>query len=177
LNKLPELTTERLVLRAAKTTDAAAIAEWISDPVLYEMWAAKPLPLEVNPFEFFNDEKNLLNTETLDWFIYHKADEKVIGEVEFYDIEDNYQTEISYRISPKYQGKGYAEEAVKAAVEAVFEYTEINRIAAHIDVKNIKSEKLIEKIGFSLEGTIRQMKFFDTISDFRLYSFLRSDKK
>jgi ribosomal-protein-alanine N-acetyltransferase len=175
LKKLPELTTERLILRAAKTSDAAAIAEWISEPALYEMWAAKPLPLEINPLEYFSDEKNLREIDTLDWFIYHKADGKVIGEVEFYDIEDDYQTEISYRISPKYQGKGYAQEAVKAAVAAVFEHTKINRISAHIDEKNKKSEKLIEKIGFSLEGTIRQMKFFDTISNWRLYSFLRSD--
>jgi ribosomal-protein-alanine N-acetyltransferase len=175
VKRLPEIKTERLLLRAAKTTDAEAIAEWISDPRLYEMWAAKPLPHELNPLEFFRDEKNLREFDTLDWFIYHKADKKVIGEVEFYDIKDDYQTELSYRISPKYQGKGYATEATEAAVKAVFEHTKINRISSHIDVRNIKSENLIKKIGFRYEGTIRRMKFFDTISDWRLYSFLRSD--
>ncbi|MDR0986297.1 MAG: GNAT family N-acetyltransferase [Ruminococcus sp.] len=175
MKKLPEITTERLLLRAAKTSDAEAIAEWISDRKLYEFWSAKPLPLELNPLDFFADENNLREIDTLDWFIYHKADKKVIGEVEFFDIEDDYQTELSYRISTKYQGSGYAAEAVKAAVKAVYKHTKINRIQTHIDVRNIKSENLIKKIGFRYEGTIRQLKFYDTISDFRLYSFLRTD--
>jgi ribosomal-protein-alanine N-acetyltransferase len=175
---LPKIQTERLILRAAEVTDAKDIAEWISDPELYKYWAAKPTEYELSPLEYFSCEKNLREPDfySLDWFIYHIEDKKIIGEVEIYDIKDDYQGEICYRLSRDYRGCGYGEEAVKAALGAVFEHTKINRISAHIDVRNIESEKLIKKIGFSYEGTMRRMKVFDTIADWRLYSFLRSDK-
>ncbi|MDR0974623.1 MAG: GNAT family N-acetyltransferase [Ruminococcus sp.] len=177
MKNLPEIETPRLILRAAKTSDAPDIAEWMSDPELYELWAANPLPLELNPLEYYSDEKNLLEPEfeSLDWFIYHKADGKVIGEVEFYDIKNDYQTEMSYRISKHYRNCGYASEAAEAAVKAVFRYTDINRISVHIDTKNTASEKLIKKIGFSYEGTLRSEMFFDTVSDYKIFSALRSD--
>jgi ribosomal-protein-alanine N-acetyltransferase len=179
--KVHEIETERLILRTPRPSDAVYIAEWISDPELYELWAAKPLDLELRPLEFFGTEERIKETtdwgNNLDWFIYHKTDGKMIGEVEVYDIEDEYQGELSYRLSRAYRGKGYAAEAVDAAVKAVFEYTNIFRLGTHIDVRNINSEKLIKKIGFSYEGTHRREKFFDTISDWRVYSFLRTDLK
>jgi ribosomal-protein-alanine N-acetyltransferase len=177
--KVHEIETERLILRTPRPNDAASIAEWISDPELYEMWAAKPLDLELFPLEYFGTEEKIKETtdwgNNLDWFIYHKADGKMIGEVEIYDIVDEYQGELSYRLSKSYRGKGYAAEAVEAAVRTAFETTVIMRLSAHIDVRNNSSVKLIEKLGFSYEGTHRQEKFFDTVSDWRVYSFLRSD--
>jgi ribosomal-protein-alanine N-acetyltransferase len=179
MRKFPIVETDRLILREVTTADASDIVEWMSDPLLYKYWASKPLPYEINPFEYFQNadslQKILSAYDDINVVIYHKNDKKVIGEIEIYDIEDDYQGEISYRISPAYQGQGLCTEAVKAFCEAVFMHTEIGRISAHIDVRNIGSEKLIKKIGFSYEGTSRQQLFFDTISDWRLYSFLRSE--
>jgi ribosomal-protein-alanine N-acetyltransferase len=179
MRNFPVVETERLMLRQVTTADAADLAEWMSDPDLYKYWAVKPMPYELNPLEYYGNEDKLQKILTayddINVVIYHKADKKVIGEVEIYDIESDYQGEISYRISPKYQGLGLCTEAVKAFCEAVFLHTKIGRISAHIDVRNIGSEKLIKKTGFSYEGTSRQQLFFDTISDWRLYSFLRED--
>jgi ribosomal-protein-alanine N-acetyltransferase len=179
MRKLPEINTDRLLLREVTTADAADIAEWISDPSLYRYWASKPLPYEKSPLEYFGNEDKLNKIKNayddINVVIYHKNDKKVIGEIEIYDIQGVYQGEISYRISPAYQGQGICTEAVKAFCEAVFLHTKIGRISAHIDVRNTVSEKLIKKIGFSYEGTSRQHLFFDTISDWRLYSFLRED--
>jgi ribosomal-protein-alanine N-acetyltransferase len=179
MSKMFEVETERLILRTPCPNDAASIAEWISDPDLYDMWAAKPMDAELRPMEYFTNEEKIKEITALendfDWFIYHKADRKMIGEVEIYDILDGYQGELCYRLSKAYRGKGYAAEAVEAAVRAVFENTGIFRLSAHIDVRNITSEKLIKKLGFSYEGTHRRQKILDTISDWRVYSFLRSD--
>ncbi|MDR0943908.1 MAG: GNAT family N-acetyltransferase [Ruminococcus sp.] len=181
MRNFPLVETERLILRQVTTSDASDIAEWMSDPVLYKYWAVKPSPHELDPIEYFGNEESLRKIldeyDDINLMIYHKEDKKVIGEVEIYGIESDYQGEICYRLSPAYQGQGLCAEAVKAFCEAVFLHTKLGRISAHIDVRNIGSEKMIKKIGFSYEGTSRQQLCFDTISDWRLYSFLRDDIK
>jgi ribosomal-protein-alanine N-acetyltransferase len=179
MREFPVVETERLILRQVTTSDAPDLAEWVSNPEIYKYWSVKPSPHELNPLEYYGNEESLRKIldeyDDIDVVIYHKEDKKVIGEIEIYGIESDYQGEICYRISSAYQGQGLCSEAVKAFCEAVFMHTKIGRISAHIDVRNIGSEKLIKKVGFSYEGTSRQQLFFDTISDWRLYSLLDED--
>jgi ribosomal-protein-alanine N-acetyltransferase len=174
----PEIETPSLLLRKLCTEDINALSEWISDPDLYKYWAAAPAEFEKNPQGYFTDNETIEKYygepyDCIDWFVYHKTDEKNIGEVLFYNIEYDYQCEIGYRLSKAYRGEGLAEEAVKAAVEAVFALTDIKRITAHIDVNNTPSERLIKKAGFAFEGTSKRMRIFDTVSNWNVYAKIK----
>jgi ribosomal-protein-alanine N-acetyltransferase len=176
----PDIETERLTLRKLRVSDVKSLSEWISDPEAYKYWAASPAEFEIDPIAYFTNEDKIDEYygepfDYLDWFIFHKEDNKIIGEVLFYSIESDYQCEIGYRLSKAYRGKGFAEEAVRSAIDTVFKITDIKRITAHIDVKNEVSEKLIKRLSFTYEGTNRRMKICDTVSNWNVYALIKEN--
>lgn len=100
---------------------------------------------------------------------------KIIGEIWIYLIENDRMAKIAIRFGKPYHGKGYATEAVDAMVRFCFDHTELNRIWTDVDVNNISSCKMLEKCGFTREGTIRQGKMVSTWCDYHLYGILKSD--
>ena len=64
--------------------------------------------------------------------------------------------EIGYALSPEGRGKGYCTEAVKLLLDYSFLTTLVARIQAHTDVRNVASQRVLEKNGFVKEGTNRQ---------------------
>lgn len=64
-------------------------------------------------------------TKSFHWGIVHKKDEKVIGEMWGYRIENDRLAKVAFRLSPSYQGNGLMAEALAEAVTFCFEKTEI----------------------------------------------------
>jgi RimJ/RimL family protein N-acetyltransferase len=85
------------------------------------------------------------------WMIVLK-DGTHIGELCFKGLNSNGIVEIGYGILKKYQGKGYATEAVKAISNWAFQKSKIFSIEAETDDKNIASKKVLEKCGFVFTG-------------------------
>ena len=85
------------------------------------------------------------------WFIELK-DGTHIGELCFKGLNSNGTVEIGYGILEKYQGKGYATEAVKAISNWAFQESKVFSIEAETDDKNIASKKVLEKCGFVYTG-------------------------
>jgi RimJ/RimL family protein N-acetyltransferase len=57
------------------------------------------------------------------------------------------------------RGKGYGSEAVGLLVDHLFETSSIERIGATVDVENVPSYRLLERLGFRREGTLRWSLF------------------
>ena len=76
---------------------------------------------------------------------------QLIGDVGIHFLEDE-QMEIGYTLSPDYQGRGYAIEAVQAVVEYLFSALKKHRVTASVDPDNGPSIKLLEKMGFRKEA-------------------------
>lgn len=76
---------------------------------------------------------------------------QLIGDVGIHFLEDE-QMEIGYTLSPDYQGRGYAIEAVQAVVEYLFSALKKHRVTASVDPDNGASIKLLEKMGFRREA-------------------------
>ena len=55
------------------------------------------------------------------------------------------------------------------------ENTEIERLNGRADVRNIASNKVLERCGFIKEGTIRQGKMVSVYCDSNIYGMLRED--
>ncbi|XP_074319109.1 uncharacterized protein LOC141656076 [Silene latifolia] len=90
---------------------------------------------------------------------------------------DRCRCEVGYVLGSQYWGKGIATWAVKTLVSTTFEERpELERIEAFVDVENVGSMKVLEKVGFAREGVLR--KYFiikGRVRDFVLFSFLRTD--
>jgi RimJ/RimL family protein N-acetyltransferase len=68
--------------------------------------------------------------------------------------------EIGYIFNKKYQGKGFATEAIQKYILYQFSRTNIHKIIAHCSPKNVKSWKLLERLKFKREGILRKNIFF-----------------
>ncbi|XP_050373338.1 uncharacterized protein LOC126790990 [Argentina anserina] len=67
------------------------------------------------------------------------------------------RAEIGYVLGSKYWGKGIVTRAVKMVVDTIFkEWTHLERLEAFVDVENVGSQRVMEKVGFQREGVLRK---------------------
>lgn len=59
---------------------------------------------------------------------------------------------LGYKIDHEYEGKGFMFEALKTAIQYIFEELKMNRIMANYMPTNIRSAKLLNRLGFEIEG-------------------------
>ena len=55
-----------------------------------------------------------------------------------------------------------------------FEHTELKRLYAEVDARNIPSQKMMEKSGYTTEGLIRQGKMVNSWCDYYICGILSS---
>ncbi|MDI7740596.1 GNAT family protein [Lysinibacillus fusiformis] len=65
------------------------------------------------------------------------------------------RAEIGYFIDKNEWGKGYATEVAALMIEYGFEKLGLERIYGHCMSRNSASRKVMEKLGFKFEGTLR----------------------
>ena len=88
------------------------------------------------------------------------------------------KTDIGYWLAPHAQGQGLATLAVAALVDHAFDAEKLNRVEIRIDVANSRSRKVPQRLGFQLEGILRQDGFIaDRRVDHALYAVLAADWK
>jgi RimJ/RimL family protein N-acetyltransferase len=111
-------------------------------------------------------------------FIIQKKDGTKIGDIHHGLNQPHNLMEIHYWLVQKERNKGYATEAVQLMVDYLFLSKEFVRIQAITDVRNKPSQRVLEKVGFRREGTIRNCYFNrGTWRDYYLYSILRREWK
>ncbi len=88
------------------------------------------------------------------------------------------QLEIGYSLVPNEREKGYCSEAVKIMVDYLFLSKDITRVQAQTDHRNVASQKVLEKVGFKKEGTLRKTFFTNgEWTNMFLFSILREEWK
>lgn len=91
---------------------------------------------------------------------------------------NNRQAELAYTLAPRYQGNGYATEAVLRVMRYLFGTLKKHRLVATADPRNTPSVKLMKRVGMRREGFFR--KSFWTGSEWTddvLYAVLREEWK
>ena len=77
-----------------------------------------------------------------------------IGELCFKGIDSTGSVEIGYGVSGKYEGHGYATEAVAAVVTWALQQPDVTRVEAETEPENIASQRVLEKCGFVVNGAV-----------------------
>lgn len=84
--------------------------------------------------------------------------------------------EIGYGLAPDYWGRGLAGEAVDAVVDYAFSALAMRRVQANVDPRNAASVRLLERLGFQLEGTLREHHLVNQRpADSSIFGLLDSD--
>lgn len=91
------------------------------------------------------------------WLIVEKSLNLTIGGIGGTGLpDDKGQTMIGYFIDGKFEGRGYATEAVNGFVQWQFSNPSLKSIFADTPVTNIGSQKVLQKAGFSFEGPVEE---------------------
>ena len=77
-----------------------------------------------------------------------------VGDLCFKGFGANGAVEIGYGILEGFQGRGYATEAVDAAVRWALEQAGVKRVEAETEPDNRASRRVLEKCGFLPTGTV-----------------------
>ena len=107
-------------------------------------------------------------------FIFDKQSHDFIGATGFHNI--NWQlpsVETGYWIHSKYMGNGLMIEAINAITQYAFRQLNVRRIAITCDIDNTRSKNIPEKLGFTLEGTLKAHRIQplgNIISDTLIYA-------
>ncbi len=94
---------------------------------------------------------------------YLKHEDKIIGSVGFVEIDKkNQKGEIGYWIDSKYSGKGYVTQSVQTCIEYGFTKLMLNKIIIRCADNNISSAAVAHRLGFTLEGNLREDRIINT---------------
>jgi len=158
-------------LKVLEKEELALLTEWVNN-LEYIGEYTRHLQQSKTEAEKFYDKL----TPKEKWFFIEKKDGSKIGFISHFSQEECLG--IGYFLIPSERGKGYCAEAVKIMVDYLFLSKDIVRVQAETDVRNVISQKVLEKVGFNKEGTIRKSSFIGgEWRDMFLYSILREEWK
>lgn len=169
--------TERLILRGWNEEDTDDLYEYAKNPNVGPGGGWKP---HASKAESLTIIKALFLDKYDCWAIVYRENRKVIGSVG-YETDtkrpDISCKELGYAMSEDYWGKGIMTEAAKAVIRHGFEELKLDMISVYRNPLNIRSGRVIEKCGFTYEGTLRKAyKIYDgTIRDVACYSMTKEE--
>ena len=83
---------------------------------------------------------------------------------------------LGYCLTEAAWGQGYATEAAGALLRWAFDTLDLNRVQAETDTRNVASARVLEKLGFVGEGTLREDCVVNgDVSDSWVYGLLRRE--
>ncbi|MFC2139985.1 GNAT family N-acetyltransferase [Bacteroidota bacterium] len=155
-----KISSERLILEPLSKEDAQAMLNYRSLPEVYKYQGWQPENVD-------DAEKFILKHNTMEsggWMqlaIRLREDGKLIGDCGMHFIDDEFkQIEIGFSLSPVFQGKGYATEAVSCLLDYIFTTLRSHRVYGSCDPDNLSSIKLMTRIGMRKEAHLKESIWF-----------------
>ncbi|GGE58119.1 GNAT family N-acetyltransferase [Priestia taiwanensis] len=175
---ITQLQTKRLHVRRMNESDSYSLFNIWSDPDVTKFMNVDCFTDEHQAKEMITFLNELAKENKAYRFVIVEAESnEIIGSCgyNFLDFE-HAKTEIGCDIAKAHWGKGYAPEIMDALLEYAFKQLNIHRIEAKVDPKNIKSIKLLQKLNFTFEGTLRDYeKLKGQFMNLHMYSKLATD--
>lgn len=175
---MTQLQTERLALRKMKASDSASLFQIWSDPEVTKYMNIDNFTAESQALEMIEIlDKLAMENKAIRYAIIELQSNRIIGSCGYNMLDfTNSKAEIGYEISKQYWGKGYAQEAIRALLDYAFSALQLVRIEAKVEPENINSIRVLQKLNFTFEGTMRKCeKSKETLIDLSIYSKLITD--
>lgn len=167
------LETERLILKKIELKDLDDLFEnWSSDKITTKYFTFKTHSTKEETLKFINYWIKEYEKNSYRWAIELKENNKVIGIIST-DKSYKYKClELGYSISSKYFNQGIITEALNKIIDYLFNKCNYYVLEAIIPKNNISSKRVAEKIGMTLEATLknRYMDKDNILQDLLIYS-------
>ncbi|GAB3598628.1 GNAT family protein [Angustibacter peucedani] len=175
----PTLTTDRLRLRPFVDDDAEALFALQSDPRVLRYWDAPPWTERERAARFIATCRSMAEEGSgARVAVDRLSDNAFIGWCSLSRWNpDFFSAAMGYCYTEESWGQGFATEAAEALLQWAFDALPLNRVQAETDTRNLGSARVLEKLGFQREGTLREDCVVDgDVSDSWVYGLLRRDR-
>jgi ribosomal-protein-alanine N-acetyltransferase len=166
-----------LRLRYATPMDATALFELAADSEVTRFFSWGPYGSEREPAAYIEAlAEARARAEKLEFLIVG-SDERPIGVTGLSDFSlRDRRAVVGTWLGRRHWGTGANREAKALVARLAFEALGLERIGAYASVENQRSQRALQAIGFSREGTLRRWhRHGDTVHDVVLYSLLRAE--
>ena len=139
------------------------LRNWIADEKIQSMYSEPVYSTKEEVKELL--DKYIGSYERPDyyrWAVIEKASGECIGQIAYFLVDSkNHFAEIEYCIGAEFQCRGYATEATKAVIAFGFDRINLHKVQICTKTINKPSRRVIEKCGFTYEGTLRDYFFMN----------------
>lgn len=180
LTRITTLSSERLTLRPVASDDLADLGQINGDPQVTQFLPYATWQTEADGSAWLQRMEALTAAGTAQQLaMVHRADAKVIGTLLLFRYDEgSARLEIGYVLGRAHWRQGLMREALEVVCAAAFSSLAIRRLEAEADPANIASNELLQRIGFTLEGRLRQRWVFKGMPhDANIYGLLADDWK
>ncbi|MBM7831367.1 RimJ/RimL family protein N-acetyltransferase [Agromyces cerinus] len=174
----PILHTERLRLRPFTADDGDALFELQSDADVLRYWDSPPWVDRASVARFMEGSSRMAEEGSgARVAIERGSDRAFIGWCTFNSWNPDFRSaSLGYCFTRAAWGHGYATEAARAMLGWAFDALDLNRVQSETDTRNLASARVLEKLGFIREGTLREDCIVNgDVSDSWVYGLLRRD--
>lgn len=178
MSERPTIETDRLILRPFTLDDAREVQRLAGDRDIASTTLNIPHPYEEGMAEEWigTHQERFDKGELVNFAITHRQQEYLIGAMGLV-IERRFdRAEIGYWIGKPHWNQGYCTEAAHAMLRYGFEVMGLNRIHAAHFASNPASGRVMQKVGMTHEGCLRQhVRKWGQYEDLDSYAILRSE--
>lgn len=174
----PTLHTSRLRLRPFNDQDADALFALHSNAIVLRYWDATAWNSRSRAEGFIATCQEIAEAGTgARLAVDRSSDGAFIGWCALSRWNRTFRSaSMGYCFNDAAWGHGYATEAARAMLEWSFETLDLNRVQAETDTRNVASARVLDKLGFVREGTLREdCVVNDEVSDSWVYGLLRRE--
>lgn len=161
MSPFPALRTPRLSLRELVPTDAPALFAIHSDADNMRWFGADPMtdPAQAKALiETFAQWRTHANPGTR-WGIEHNGE--LVGSCGLYKWNRAWNScSLSCELAPTARGQGVMSEALRSVLDWGFAHMHLHRVDAWVHPQNTASHALLQRLGFKIEGTLREAAFW-----------------
>jgi len=175
---LPNIETERLILRPFTLADAPTVQRLAGDREIASTTLRMPHPYPDGAAETWiathavKFEQDVLATLAVTL----RSTGELIGTVSLEINRPHRRAELGYWLGKPWWNQGYTTEAARALIGYGFSTLDLNRIFAWHFVRNPSSGRVLQKLGMSYEGCERQSVLkWGKFEDLACYAILRED--
>ncbi|MEU6676640.1 GNAT family protein [Streptomyces sp. NPDC046925] len=174
----PTLHTARLRLRPFADADANALYPLHSSTQVMRFWDSPPWTEQARAEQFIARCRKLADEGTGARVAIDRAsDGAFVGWCALTRWDPDFRSaSLGYCLDDATWGQGYATEAAHALLRWAFDTLDLNRVQAETDTRNVASARVLEKVGFVREGTLREECIVNgEVSDTWVFGLLRRE--
>jgi [ribosomal protein S5]-alanine N-acetyltransferase len=152
----PVLRKAPVLLRMIRPSDQRAIFRGLSDPEVIRYYGVEYHSFSETKAQMDWYQQVLRQGSGIWWAITTEAAGELLGTCGLYNIQAQHRkAELGYWLLPPYWGRGLMRTTLETVLAYGFETLGLHRIEAYVETKNEASARLLQKLGFAREGTLR----------------------